>query len=77
MIRFPGKPSEAQTNPLDKVVLEATGNKAVCSGLPHSVSFDGLHLSQRNIHQRALLLGFIEGTLILVMLNKLRCHAHF
>ena len=30
------------------------------SGLPHSVAFDG-HLSQRNTHQRVLLLGLMEG----------------
>ena len=34
------------SNPLDEVVLEGTGNKAVCSGLPRSVAFDG-HLSQK------------------------------
>ena len=28
-------------NPLDEVVLEGTGNKAICSGLPHSVAFYG------------------------------------
>ena len=37
-------------NPLDEVVLEGTGNNAVCSGLPHSVAFDW-QLNQRNMHQ--------------------------
>ena len=37
------------SNPMDEVVLEGAGNNAVCSGLPHSVAFDG-HLSQRNMH---------------------------
>ena len=40
------------SNPLDEVVLEGTGNKAVCSGLPRSVAFDG-HLSQSNMHSES------------------------
>ena len=50
------------SNPLAEVVLEGAGNNSVCSGLPHSVAFDG-HLSQRNMHQMVWLLGPIEGTL--------------
>ena len=47
---------------LDEVVLEGVGNNAVCSGLLHSVAFDG-HSSQRNMHQIVRLLGSMEGTL--------------
>ena len=44
------------------MVLEGTCNKGVCSGVPRSVTFDG-HLSQRSMHQKVLLLDFIEGKL--------------
>ena len=45
-----------------RLFFDVTGNKAVCSGLSRYVAFDG-HSSQRNMHQRVLLLGFMEGTL--------------
>ena len=66
------------SNPLDEVVLEGTGNNAVCSGLPHSVAFDG-HLSQKNMHQIVWILGSMEGTLKLFIdhvLNISLCKAH-
>ena len=50
------------SNSLDEIVLEDTDNNAVCSGLPHSVAFDG-HLSHRNMHQIVRLLGSMEGIL--------------
>ena len=61
------------SNPLDEVVLEGAGNNAVCSGLPHSVAFDG-HLSQI-----VWMLGSIEGTLKLFIdhvLNISLCTVH-
>ena len=48
--------------PLDEIVLSGTCKKVVCSSLPYSVAVDG-HYSQKNMHQRVLLLGFMEGTL--------------
>ena len=66
------------SNPLDEVVLEGAGNNAVCSGLPHSVAFDG-HLSQRKMHQIVWLLGSMEGTLKLFIdhiLNISLCTVH-
>ena len=66
------------SNPLDEVVLEDAGNNAVCSGLPHSVAFDG-HLSQRNMHQIVWLLDSMEGTLKLIndhVLNISLCTVH-
>ena len=61
------------SNQLDEVVFDVTGNKSVCSCLSRSVAFNG-HSSQRNMHQRVLLLGFMERTLKWFVDDALNIH---
>ena len=66
---MPGIYLMCAANPLDGVVLEGTGNNAVCSGLPHFGAFDG-HFCQMNMHQPDRLAVGLQGV-------NIKCIKHF